>query len=206
MIDHLLRYPKERVLEPLARGPLRHVAPTTLTLIACGLGIAAGIAAWQRWYEVALVLWLINRIFDGLDGTVARVNNRQSDLGGYLDMLLDVVVYTAIPLGLALGIGGEAALLALVGLLASYYVNATSWMYLSALLEKRRVGAATRGELTTVTMPGGLIEGFETILFYTAFLLFPTWIIPLFWLKAVLLAITILGRVTWAVIYLRKWA
>ena len=55
-------------------------------------------------------------------------------------------------------------------LVASFYVNAASWMYLAALLEQRNDGAAARGETTAVTMPPGLIGGAETVAFYAAFL------------------------------------
>jgi hypothetical protein len=60
-----------------------------------------------------------------------------------------------------------------LALLGSFFVNAASWMYLSAVLERRGAGAAARGERTTVTMPPGLIAGAETVVLYTLFLVFP---------------------------------
>lgn len=199
MIDKVLRYPKERVLEPIALRLLRSVHPNAITIVACGVGIAAAVAVWQQAYVPALVFWLLNRVLDGLDGTVARLTNKQSDFGGYLDIVLDTVVYAAIPIGLALGVGTNAAYLALVFLLASFYINGASWMYLAALLEKRNSGATARGELTTVTMPGGLIEGAETILFYTLFLLLPGTLVPLFSVMGALVLVTAAQRLVWAI-------
>lgn len=198
MVDKLLRYPKEQVLLPLARGPLRGVHPTAITLLACVAGLGCAWAAWQRLSALALGLWLLNRTLDGLDGTVARANGRQSDLGGYLDILLDVLVYAAVPLGLALGAGTGAAYLALALLLGSFYLNGASWMYLSALLEKRGRGARAAGELTTVTMPTGLVEGAETVLFYALALLLPAQLVPLFALMALLVLLTAVQRLIWA--------
>ncbi len=199
MIDKALRYPKERVMEPLARSLGRSIHPNSITVAACIVGVAAALAAWQQLYPLAVGLWLLNRLLDGLDGTLARMQGSQSDFGGYLDILLDVVVYAVVPLGLALGDGRPVALLALAALLGSFYINGAAWMYLAALLEKRRLGAATQGEMTTITMPTGLIEGAETVLFYTLFLLFPATIIPMFWLMAALVLVTVVQRFIWAV-------
>lgn len=198
MIDKVLRLPKEQVLAPIALRVLHSVHPTAITLVAAGVGLGAAVAAWQQAYIVGLALWLLNRTLDGLDGTVARINGKQSDLGGYLDILLDFVVYAALPLGLALSIGSSAAYISLAVLLAAFYINSGSWMYLAMLLEKRNRGAAAGGELTSVTMPGGLIEGTETIVFFALFLLFPQWIAPLFVLMTLLVLFTAGQRLLWA--------
>jgi hypothetical protein len=60
-------------------------------------------------------------------------------------------------------------------LLAAFYVNSASWMYLSALLEKHGRGASERGEPTSVSMPSGVVEGGETIVFYSLMILVPAW-------------------------------
>ncbi|HMP42107.1 MAG TPA: CDP-alcohol phosphatidyltransferase family protein [Roseiflexaceae bacterium] len=182
----------------MRRGPLRLLHPTSVTLLAAVVGIAAAGAAWQGAYLPAIGLWILNRILDGLDGTLARVTDQQSDLGAYLDIVLDHVVYVAVPLGLALAAATDAAYFALAALLASFYINAASWMYLAALLEKRTSGAVARGDLTTVTMPGGLIEGAETVVFYTMFLLLPDLLVPLFGLMAILVLVTVGQRLVWA--------
>jgi phosphatidylglycerophosphate synthase len=198
MIDKVLREPKEYVLSPLVRGPLRLIHPIAVTLLAAAVGLAAALAAWQGAYGAALALWLLNRTLDGLDGTLARIAGRQSDLGAYLDIVLDHVVAAALAIGLALAAGTADAYLALAALLASFYVNGATWMYLAALLEKRRAGAAARGELTSVTMPAGLIEGSETIVFYALFLLLPGALVPLFWLMTALVLVTAGHRAVWA--------
>jgi phosphatidylglycerophosphate synthase len=199
MFDKALREPKEFAMALAVRGPIRHIHPTTVTALAAVAGLAAAAAAWQGAYLPALGLWALNRLLDGLDGTLARLTGRQSDLGAYLDILLDHLVYAAIPLGLAMAAGTPAALVALAGLLSSFYINAASWMYLAALLEKRQAGAAARGELTGVTMPAGLIEGAETVVFYSLFLLLPGAIAPLFWLMAALVLVTVGQRARWAI-------
>jgi len=198
MIDKVLRVPKEHVLAPVAARLPGAIHPSVVTGIALVAGLAASAAAAQQWYGWSIACWTINRLLDGLDGTLARVHGRQSDWGGYLDIVLDTVVYAAIPVALVLGSPSSAAWLSLALLLASFYVNGASWMYLAALLEKRHQGAASRGELTTVTMPSGIIEGTETVVFYTLFLLFPRAAVPLFGVMTVLVLATVLQRFVWA--------
>jgi phosphatidylglycerophosphate synthase len=203
MVDKILRVPKEQTLMPLALKLPRSCHPTLLTLGALGVGIGAGLAIWQQAYTVGLALWLLNRVLDGLDGTVARIHGKQSDFGGYLDMVLDTLVYAIIPAALVLAQPSTAAWFGLVLLLSSFYINGASWMYLAALLEKRRYGASAQGELTTITMPGGIIEGTETVIFYTLFLLFPGALVPLFWTMSLLVVVTVAQRLVWALRHLQ---
>lgn len=203
MLDRTLRGTKDRLLNPVV-GPISRVlgpAPiTALSFIAC-LG-AAG-AARKGWTAAGVILWLVGRSLDGLDGAVARRRGRASDLGGYLDMLLDTIGYGAVPFAIALRADQRTTWIALAVLLVSFYVNAISWAYLSAILEKQALGAAASGESTTVTMPTGLIEGTETIAFYTAFLLWPANAPTLFSAMAVGVAVSVIQRVVWATKTLR---
>ncbi len=201
MIDRVLRSPKERLLIPAA-VPFRTVSPVKVTLAALVVGIGAAIAAGLGAYGWALALWLLNRFLDGLDGEVARLENSQSDRGGYFDILADFVVYAAIPLALVLSAPSETSYLCLALLLASFYVNTGSWMYLAAILEKR--GRRLPAERTSIAMPTGLIEGAETILFYCLLLAFPQEFVPLAHLMTILVAVTIIQRIVWAARHLQE--
>ena len=197
MFDHLLRGVKDRLMSPLAML-LRGVPPNLISVIALMLGLGAAVAASRAAFGVGLALWLANRITDGLDGTVARVADRQSDFGGYLDILLDFVVYAAIPVGFGIQSSDRDVLLWAVVLEGTFFVNACSWMYLSAVLEKRAAGARACGELTTVTMPPALVAGFETVVFYALFFLLPARLELLFGLMATLVGINVVQRLVWA--------
>lgn len=198
MVDRYLRPSKDVVLDSLSKR-LPNVPPTAITLVAFVVGLLACWLTWQGQYAWGLGLWLLNRTLDGLDGSVARQHTKQSDLGGYLDILLDFVIYALLPLALVLSMPSQARLIALAWLLVSFYVNAGSWMYLAAIVEKRFTAKRyTSPELTSVTMPRGLIEGAETIFFYCLFLLFPQQLEPLFIFMALLVTITAVQRVVWA--------
>lgn len=197
LLDNYLRSLRDVLLRPLAYC-IGGLSPNMITVLAAIFGIAAAGAAALQLYWLALVLWIVNRMLDGLDGMVARNCGLQSDFGGYLDIVLDFVVYAAIPIGLYWGAPSASLAIAIIVLLGSFYVNAASWIYLSAILEKRSAGAGVRGELTTVTMPGAIIGGTETILFYTAFLIWPAWIAWLALFMAGLVFLSVAQRLWWA--------
>ena len=197
MFDHYLRGLKDRLLAPLA-ALLRSVPPNALTLIAFVFGIACAGAAARGAWTVGVMLWIANRITDGVDGTVARLANRQTDFGGYLDILLDFVVYAAIPVGFAMQSSDRNVLIWALVLEAAFFVNACSWMYLSAVLEKRASGASRTGELTTVTMPPALVAGFETVVFFALFFVYPDSLTLLFGIMSGLVGVNIILRLIWA--------
>ena len=198
MFDAWLRVVKDRLFAGVARRLGAVVHPGVVTVLACAVGLLAAWAAADRRYAAALALWILNRTLDGLDGSIARESGRASDVGGYLDILLDHVVYAALPIGLALGAGTRSALVAALVLIGTFYVNAASWMYLSAVLERRGRGAAARGERTAVAMPPGIVAGAETAVLYALFLLLPAHLVALFSLMAVLVLLTVAQRLLWA--------
>ena len=197
MFDNRMRQVKEAAFRPFAVW-FRKAPPAVLTLVSLLFGLLAVGALGYQLYWLAFAAWFFNRAFDALDGVVARMQDSQSDFGGYLDILVDFVVYAIVPIGLVLGRPSTVGYVALALMLAVFYVNAASWMYLSAILEKRAAGALAQGEQTSVTMPAGLIGGVETIIFYSAFIIFHNWYIWLFGLMTILVAITILQRLVWA--------
>ncbi len=175
-------------MAPLADAIGRRCSPNALSVAAFAIGLACAASAYAGLAPLSLGLWLLNRVADGLDGLVARRSGRTSDRGAYLDIVLDFVVYAALPLSLALGDASRAPSAAT--LLAAFYVNGATWMYLSSLLEKRGHGAAASGEPTSVAMPAGIVEGTETIVFFSLILALPAYAAPLMYVFALL---TVLG-------------
>lgn len=203
VLDRVLRPVKDRLIAPVAGLLGSRFHPTTITVAAAAVGIGAALMAWQGRYGWAFALWVANRIADGLDGAVARTTGRQSDFGGYIDMLLDVVVYGAIPVGLALGRASTPLAIAVMALLAVFYLNITSWLYLAALLEKRTDhGTPARGG-TSIPMPSGVVEGTETIVVYAIMLLWPAAATAIVWILAGATLAGVAQRVAWAHSHIR---
>jgi phosphatidylglycerophosphate synthase len=192
MLDAALRPLKDAALRPLARaaGSLNPLVISVAGLLA---GLTCAAAAALGAFGPALLAWALNRLLDGLDGPVARTQGRESDLGGFIDIMFDFMVYAAVPLGIAAGLSprGIDAWPATALLLASFYINAASWLFLAALIEKR---AAAAPRSTAILMPEGLIAGTETLLFFSVFLLFPAAAPRLFTVMAVLVLVTALQR------------
>ncbi len=203
VLDRILRPVKDRLIAPIAGSLGSRIHPTTITVAAAAIGIGASLMAWQGRYGWAFALWVANRVTDGLDGAVARATGRQSDFGGYLDMLLDVVVYGAIPVGFALGRASTSLSIAVMALLAVFYLNITSWLYLAALIEKRADhGTSARGS-TSIPMPSGVVEGTETIVAYAIMLLWPAAATAIIWILAGATLAGVAQRVAWAHLHMR---
>ena len=136
MLDLRLRTTKERLTRRPAKIIGRHISANQLTALGLAITLGAAVAAAADQMLLGLGLWLISRIADGLDGPVARVRQEVSEFGGYTDLVADTVGYTAVPLGVAYGVGTSAAWTAVAFLLGAFYLNSVSWLYLSAVLEK----------------------------------------------------------------------
>ena len=194
MLDSALRPVKDRLLGPLVDSPFGRVHPVALSALSLGTALAAAAAAWQGAVALSVSLWLLSRVADGLDGAVARHQGTATDLGGVLDIVFDTIGYAAIPIGVAAGLDTRAGWVVAAVLLATFYVNAVSWTYVAALLEKR--GSAR--SVTSVTMPRGLVEGTETIVFFTLALAVPSAAVWVWGVMAVAVAATVVERLWWA--------
>jgi phosphatidylglycerophosphate synthase len=196
MKDALLRAQKDRVLRPLVEQYFFDISPNLLSYISIVPGLLAAAAVVYDYFWLGLTLWLLNRLMDGIDGLAARVQGKKSDLGGYLDLMLDFLVYLAVPIAFVVASPSNGLLWALAFLLASYQINTLSWTLLSTILEKRRQSASDR--LTSVEMPSGLIEGAETVVIYSLFFIFPEQVFWLFLLMGILVFYTAGQRIVWA--------
>lgn len=77
------------------------ITPDGLTLVGFAIGVLALPFLALGWYLAALVVILLNRLLDGLDGALAR-RRGLTDAGGFLDISLDFLFYALVPFGLFL--------------------------------------------------------------------------------------------------------
>ena len=193
MLDAAVRRRLGPRLEPVAAAlDRRGVTPGAITAAGLLVGVAACVAAALAVWVPALVLWLVNRSLDGLDGTLAR-RRGATGLGGMLDFLADFVVYGGFVVGVAIAEPG--ARVACCVLLAAYLLNNVALLSFAALVEKRRV---TFGDERSLRFTAGLTEGTETILAYCAFCLLPAHAATIAWVFAAMVMITVVQRVALA--------
>ncbi len=143
-----------------------------VTVIGFLIGISAlPLLAFEH-YWLALLAILLNRLLDGLDGTIARLT-QTSDRGGFLDIVLDFLFYSAIPLGFALANPAENALAAAV-LIYSFIGTGSSFLAFAIFAAKRQISSSVYPHKSFYYL-GGLTEATETILVFTLMCLVPTW-------------------------------
>jgi phosphatidylglycerophosphate synthase len=165
------------------------VTPVVLTAAGWSVGVGACLCAALRVWPVALVLWLANRVLDGLDGSVARALG-PTDRGGYLDVVADFSIYGGFVVAVA--IAEPKARLACAVLLLTFYVSGTALLALSSLLERRRHNDLDERSLR---LTGGLAEGAETIVVFTLFCLLPGSAEVIAWVFSAAVAVTAAQRV-----------
>lgn len=193
MLDRRARAALEPLIARVAAGLARRGVPAgALTLLGVVLGMgAAGAAATARW-GWALVLWLVSRVPDGLDGPVARRTGTGSERGGFLDIVADFAVYGAFVVGC--GIGQPDARVALLVLLLTYYVNGTALLAFSSAVERRRQRTGLEDERSFV-FSRGVAEGTETIVVHSLLVVFPGAMAGIAWAFAVAVAVTAVQRI-----------
>ena len=205
MFDIQLRSTKDKVFDPCCHLIPQAVTPHQVTAFAFLAGILSCLLASRNFVSASLILWSLNRALDCIDGALARHRKIASDLGGFLDLLGDFIVYSLLPLAIATGGDGSSrSWMAVAALEATFHVNNFILFYLAAISEKsQRAGDAKSKELTSVMMRPALIEGAESGLLFTAMLAFPSYLEGLAWLMAGLVSIGIVQRTIWAVSVLR---
>lgn len=172
-----------QAIEPSVLGVARlldrpGITPDRITLAGLGLGLGSAAAAAGQWWWLALTLWLLSRVADGLDGPLARLRRAQGraagdgEAGGFLDITADFTAYGATVVGV--GVGAVTAYgvpwLPFLLVLLAYYINGAAFLAFSSIAERtgRRLDDGR-----SLSFLGGLAEGFETIVVHSAWLILP---------------------------------
>lgn len=189
-------------IRPVIEGPLtaagrwlagRGVAADHVTIAGFAVGMSAAVAIASAAFGVGLLLIVLNRVFDGLDGAVARAT-RPTDRGAFLDIALDFAFYASVPLAFAIADPAKNALPAAF-LLASFLANGAAFLAFAVMAEKRHLTTSAQGAKSLYYV-SGLAEGAETIAF---FLLFCAWPPAFFWIAALfagLCFVSAIARIT----------
>lgn len=154
------------------------------------IGMAAALAIAREQYLLGLLLLLVNRFADGVDGAIAR-KSTPSDFGAYLDIVFDFIIYSAVPLAMAAARPEHAAAAAF--LIFSFVGTGTTFLAF-AIFEMRAKPKQGLAEGKGFTYLGGLTEGTETIIFFVLVLLFPDKFQPAAFAFGALCWLTVLGR------------
>jgi phosphatidylglycerophosphate synthase len=193
MLDGRLRPFIDPPLERLARALARRgVGADAVTLVGFAFGLGAMSAVAAGAYAAGLAFLVLNRLADGLDGAVARQQG-PTDLGGFLDIVLDFVTYAGLVFAFALAEPARNALAAAF-LLFAFMGTGSSFLAFAVMAAKRGATTEQAGRKSLYFL-GGLTEGTETILFLAAACLLPRHFPLLAAVFGAMCWLTTLGRV-----------
>lgn len=147
------------------------VTANQTTLFGFFLGCLAFPAVITEHYLVALIFIVLNRVCDGLDGALARIQGI-TDAGGFLDISLDFLFYSLIPFGFVLA-NPEQNAVAGAFLIFSFIGSGSSFLAFAVMASKQGIDNPVYKHKSLYYM-SGLTEGTETIACFIAICLFPT--------------------------------
>lgn len=171
MLDRAATALLRPVLHRLALG-LHRTGLQADAVTWCGLALGlAGAAAIALQHPLAgLALILLSRLFDGLDGALARLT-RPTPRGAFLDITLDFLFYASIPLAFALADPQANALPAAV-LLAAFIGTGSSFLAFAVLAERQGLRSEAYPQKGFYYL-GGFTEATETLICFALMCLWP---------------------------------
>jgi phosphatidylglycerophosphate synthase len=173
MLDAAIRPHINRPLAAIAKLAIAYgVTANAATAVGFALGVAAAALVAAQFYWAGLALLLLSRVLDGLDGAIAR-QTKLTDLGGYLDITLDFIVYASVVFAFALADPARNALAAAF-LTTSFMAPAATFLAYAIFAQKHGITTDIRGAKSLYYL-GGLTEGTETILTLCLMCAFPDW-------------------------------
>ncbi|MCH2455279.1 MAG: CDP-alcohol phosphatidyltransferase family protein [Idiomarina sp.] len=204
MIDPKLLPITRAVLDVPARLLVRlGVTADQVTVAGFVIGLLAVPLLAFEFYAAALIAILLNRLADGLDGAVAR-RTQLTDAGGYIDIVLDFIFYSAVVFGFLLASPEQRAVAAGV-LLVTFMGTGSTFLAFASVAGKRGIENPSYPNKSLHYM-GGLTEGFETILAFVSFCLWPQHFAVLAYIFAAACWITAITRIVAGYRTLKKGA
>jgi phosphatidylglycerophosphate synthase len=166
------------------------ISANSITIGGFFLGVGSAYAVVQGQFTSALILLLLNRIADGLDGAVAR-KTAATDLGAYLDIVSDFILWAILPLAFLFHDMNNAFAAAI--LLSSFAMSMTVFLAFAIQAERCGMVSDAQGKKGFYYV-AGLAEGTETILFFIAAMTYPSSFAPLALLFAAFVYLSVIGR------------
>ncbi|MCW8995059.1 MAG: CDP-alcohol phosphatidyltransferase family protein [Psychromonas sp.] len=163
-----------------------------ITLLGFAIGLLVFPAVLFKQYHLALMLIIINRVFDGVDGAIARKHGI-TDAGGYLDITLDFLFYSLVPFAFVVAIPEQNAV-AGAFLIFSFIGTGSSFLAFAVMAGKRKIENLIYQHKSLYYI-GGLTEGTETIACFILLCLFPAYFADIAYTFASLCWITTFTRI-----------
>lgn len=201
MLDSRVRRLIDPVLDRVASVLSKSgVDANAVTVFGFLVGAAGCVAIAFQSYWIALSLLMANRIADGLDGAIARQRG-PTDVGGFLDIVLDMILYSGVPFAFAISQAEFTVPAAF--LIYSFVGTGGSFLAYATIAAKRGIRTDSLGK-KSFFYSTGLIEGTETVVFFILCCLLPTHFAILAWIFGTLCWVTTMGRILMGVLSFRE--
>ena len=192
MFDRQIQKYTQKPLQYIAKLFLKFISPNHMTLIGFSFGVLMCLSIIIDQYLIAIIFLFLNRLSDGLDGTMARLQT-PTPLGGYLDIVLDFLIYGGFVL--SFGITEQNNTLLSMVLLFCYLGTGSTFLAKAAILPSLTNQNLNEEIPKSFHYAVGLVEGTETIVFMVLCLLFPNLFIYFSFIFIILCLITIVFRI-----------
>ena len=192
MFDRQIQKYTQKPLQYIAKLFLKFISPNRLTLIGFCFGVLMCLSIIIDQYLIAIIFLFLNRLSDGLDGAMARLQT-PTPLGGYLDIVLDFLIYGGFVL--SFGITEQNNTLLSMVLLFCYLGTGSTFLAKAAILPSLTNQNLNEEIPKSFHYAVGLVEGTETIVFMVLCLLFPNLFIYFSFIFIILCLITIVFRI-----------
>lgn len=192
MFDRQIQKYTQKPLQYIAKLFLKFISPNHMTLIGFGFGVLMCLSIIIDQYLIAIIFLFFNRLSDGLDGVMARLQT-PTPLGGYLDIVLDFLIYGGFVL--SFGITEQNNTFLSMILLFCYIGTGSTFLAKAAILPSLNNQNSNEEIPKSFRYAVGLIEGTETIIFMVLCLLFPSLFIYFSSIFILLCVITTIFRI-----------
>ena len=171
MFDRQIQKYTQKPLQSVAKLLLKFISPNNMTFIGFSFGVLMCVSIIIDQYLTAIIFLFLNRLSDGLDGVMARLQT-PTPLGGYLDIVLDFLIYGGFVL--SFGITEQNNTFLSMVLLFCYIGTGSTFLAKAAILPSLTNQKLNEEIPKSFHYAVGLIEGTETILFMFLCLLLPS--------------------------------
>lgn len=190
MVDKfLLKFTKHPLLILAKICIALRITPLKITLLSIPFAIAAFISILLQANVFAGICVILNRICDGLDGTIARQSKMSNASGGYIDIVVDYLFYALIPLAHGLANPTQNMVPALFVLFA-YVLSGINFLAMSSAAKSLDLTSKDFSQ-KKIYYSTSFIEGTETILYLTIVTFFPRSFVVLSYITVVAITLTL---------------
>ena len=192
MVDAQLNKLIQPILVPLAKTLIKFkIKANTITLIGFLFGVCCALLIIQSMFLTAMLFLFLNRLCDGLDGVMARING-ETDIGAFYDIICDFIFYSIFPASfIFLDISNSYHI---SFLLLSFVATQSTFLASAWIIEKNKISISTN-QKKSFFYTSGITEGFETIVCFAMMLIFYEFISYISYIFGFLCWITFIMRV-----------